>query len=448
MRHLPAGWALGFMFFGIASALTFGSARILTFILSVGFLLAGLALDFFRTDLRYAMPREVSQQNPFIWLTLTYLVVVGQGVWINGLDVDSVLRSLSGGVLILGATLASHRGLAIHPTLLRMGLLGYLAAGVIVGFAGSATSPCRSDKCSPVGVLYKGGFTHENMMGWAAVLSAIVLLGSVVRRRDRRFLLLALASLSLGLAVLSGARTSLYAGVATAVAFGGVMLFRRWRTAVAATVPILCSGVGLYLIHRAQVEDFSTRGRRWVVIRDSLDGVTSVFGHGLTAWVDLQPQFAIPTSTHSVYGAILIQGGLLALVPFTMFLVVATRRAQQSGALEVVVLLHFVAFQAIMETVWEPSVLVQRGWVLVALAMTIPAGYSPARGRRIQPPEHRSYVDVRHHPYRSPQSVDVTRETRVSHEVALRQQHTEQLQLGLTAPARHREPARHRGLSA
>lgn len=407
MRQLPVFWSIGFMSFGILSAVTSGSLRLLAFALSVGCLLVGIALDFFQGNRRDSMPRAVSRQNPFLWLAFTYLVVVLQSLWLSGIDAASIVRSLPGGVLVITAAIASHRGLAIHPELLKIGLLLFLATGVVLGFVSSPTTPCRADKCSPLGVLFKGGFTHENMMGWAAVLAAIVLFGSALRKPHRRLTLLMLASVATGLGVLSGARTSLYAGVATALAFAVVMMFQRSRTVVSALVPIACSLTGTYLIHRAQVEDFSTRGRRWVVIRETLDGVTSIFGNGLSAWADLQPQFAVPTSTHSVYGALLIQGGLLALVPFTIFLAVATRRAQASGAIEVVVLLHFIAFQAILETVWEPAVLVQRGWIIIAVALSVPIGYVPRRRQNRASPAHYEYLDVRDSPTRSAYPVRV-----------------------------------------
>ena len=383
------------MLFGIVSALTFGSLRILAFLLSVGFLLAGIVVDFLRTPEGVSKRRELSQQNPFIWLTLCYLLVVAQGLWLNGLDIDGIARSLPGGVLVMTAALASHRGLAIPPALLKLGLLAFVFSGVVLGFAGSSTNPCRSDKCSPIGALYKGGFAHENMMGFTAVLAGIVLVGSVLQRSDRRLPLLAVASFCGALAVLSGARTSLYAGVATALALGIVLLFKRWRGAAAGLVPVLCAGVGAYLIQVAQVEDFSRRGRRWMVVRDSLDdGVMSIFGNGLTAWADVQPLFNHPTSTHSLYGSVLIHGGLLALIPFALFLVVATRRAQRFGSIEIVVLLHFIAFQGIMETVWEPSVLVQRGWVVIAVAMTVPSVSAPRPQPEYPQPSYYEYLDL------------------------------------------------------
>lgn len=382
------------MLFGIVSSVTSGSARVGSFVLCVVCLLVGVALDFFQGREHTELSNGASNKNPFVWLLLTYLAVVAQSIWLNGLEADAIVRSLPGGALVAAAALASHRRLAIHPMLLRFGLLAYLATGVILGFAGTPTTSCRADKCSPIGVLYKGGFTHENMMGWASVLAAIVVLGSLARRSDRQVWLLGLASVCAALAVLSGARTSLYAAVATAIALAIVMLFQRGRALIAATVPVLCVAMGVLLIHIAQPEDFSTRGRRWVVIRDSLDGVMSLFGNGLTAWVDLQPLFNNPTSTHSIYGTILVQGGMLALIPFALFLVVATRRAQRAGAIEVVVLLHFIAFQGMMETVWEPAVLVQRGWVLIAVALTIPTTQVARRPPRDRYQTPNTYLDL------------------------------------------------------
>jgi len=396
VRLIPSGWSLSLMMAGTIANVTTGQIRFaaLSFACVVLMIFVLINLPVTTLQNRYWL------KNPFVWAVGAYASIILQDLFLGGAHVQAIIWTLPMFVLIASAVLLWQQGFVLHPKDLRTGLYGFFAAGVLLGvFSSSATNPCREDKCSALGSLYQGAFPHENTMGYAASIAFIALFTSA-NNADRRYRwgLRAVAVIPLAAAVFSGARIAM-AGVVVAFVVDRVLrAFRRRSFPTAAfSAAVVCSSV--YLIYTSEVEDFSFRGRRWIVLRDSLSDFP-IFGNGVTAWDDLQSSFLLDTTTHSVYGSLLVHGGLLALALFAVFISRIAVFASISTQQEILPLWVFLMVQSVFYSIWEPAQLPTRGWVLVVIALAVRYREFPTKSRpNVDASRSRTWESQKYRPY-------------------------------------------------
>lgn len=350
----------------IAASLTMGGARSALLLLGVVILGCLLAFEFSIVPVDQRMAH-----NPLAFLLAAYVAILLQHLLLGSGTGQGLLRSFAGGLIIAIASMLATRRRAISKhtllTLLKLNIMASLAVGAA---SGTILKECRDDKCTAFGSLLRGGFVHENYMGYSA---SVLLLMSVTTMlvRSRRSVLPGVFWSAVALLCIywSGSRVSL--GISL-VAIALAVLFQRntrVRILVVALPIVSMSVLGVYLLAAAESADFTSRGRRWVAIRENLGGVLSPTGRGFGAWQELVATVVGETTPHSTYGAVLIHGGLLALIPFVMFLVGLSWNSLRSGSASLYAVSAYLAGRSVFETIWNPAALNEQLWLLLLFGL-------------------------------------------------------------------------------
>lgn len=369
-RQIPGFWAFSFMGSGIVANLTQGSVRFI----ALGLACASLAGFAFLAHLSTSNSRaRTTKGQPLAWLILAYISIVLQEFGRSDFDSSAVISSIPAIASIGSAGVIWLYGYSFSTKHLRYAIYAFFVGGVLVGLAvGRNVQPCRFGKCSPFGVLYTGGFSHENTMGYAAILAFTLIAFGTPHSRFPNVAFKAASFVPLLAAIASGARSTLYTAAITCLFLWSRRLWGAWEHLVYRTVPFVVSAMSLYLIYTVEQSDFSFRGRRWIAIRESLSPVP-ILGNGVGGWTDLTEGWIVTTTTsHSVYGSYLVQGGLVALFFYLCFLSLLLMNTRKRGAGELSALSIFFMVLSIFYSLWEPMSLASRGWVLLALVLSIP----------------------------------------------------------------------------
>lgn len=261
------------------------------------------------------------------------LLVSGFGLYVTlrsfgaGAPNSTLIAALAAAGLSLAASVLIRNGSNLSFRDASMLLAGYTAALVIAGLVlGDAWEVCRDDKCSLVGELYAGPFESENSIAFIGVIGICLAIatwpgGRLSRQAFTEPSVMVGAAYILLLA-LSGSRApmaGLLVGVLIAAVFGFRAVHPMWQRAIGFGVPVVCVVLSIVLISMATVDDYSFRGRLWVQLRDRI-GLRSVWGRGLDGWRPVQEALATDRFPHSQIGLLIVFGGWIAVVIYTVVL--------------------------------------------------------------------------------------------------------------------------------
>lgn len=249
---------------------------------------------------------------------------------------------------------------------------------VTVPLTPGAFIPCGKFKCTDFDAILQGPFESGNLLGLMAAISGALLLAS--SRISKKSVIPMVFLFAILYATMS--RTSalaLGAGVAL-IAFNSFLSTpkRSYRTSplstavVALSVSVLPIAIGMALVFRAHLSDFSNRGRIWILGREAVSGYAAS-GRGIDWWDALTHAGYFGKTfdrfPHSEYLLIYFSGGLIGLTLFAIVMFRVTASAIEnypSTARGAVVPLVF-AVCGIIEAIWNPLTIDAGTWLFFAL---------------------------------------------------------------------------------
>jgi len=225
------------------------------------------------------------------------------------------------------------------------------------------------DKCSFVGVLFRGAAESEN---YVAILASVTAIAALIGFRGRgRAAVIAFCFLVIAC---TGSRTGL---LTIAVMFGYCLVAHWWdrrnpqeRMPVAAAATISSTAVlfAMFQIYTADSSTLSRRGSIWIAVREAIDGWL-LTGVGLSKWGALQDVGESPQHFfHSSYALFLFSGGFVAILLFWLWSYAMLRarapdgRARSNAALVVLILAN-----SQTEVIWNPFAVDGLTWIYVLL---------------------------------------------------------------------------------
>lgn len=285
-----------------------------------------------------------------------------------------------GAVLLTATLLPPGRGAVVGAAV--GGLVVALAGGfsVAMGVDGSV-SPCRSDKCGPLGVLINGASGNENAYGLILAMTLpFVLLGfrGRVRAISTAYLV--------GMAFLTGGRSAGVAVVAVVFAVAFCRPRRAGTRILSTSVLAAGAAVGVLLpLYTSDASAFTTRGYAWAVVRDRFSNAP-LLGHGIDAWSSLYDIGVINReatySAHNLWMDALFVGGLSACVLTAVTLVMILRT---NGLANALLPLTAVLYGGIFERPWTVTAANLLVWVLPAMILLPRSGADLVPGVVVEP---------------------------------------------------------------
>jgi hypothetical protein len=324
--------------------------------------------------------RETALGGPDPARRLAWVVTGVMIVWCASVD-------LAVGEGIVGGRLPAYAG----------GLLTWLAVGLIAGtytltvravcFVGlvllsAMTIPTVAmdswwtdchvgdlDKCSFVGVLFRGPAESEN---YIAILTSLTAVAAQVSFRGRtRVGVLAYCILVLGC---TGSRTGL---LTVALLSTYCLVADRWdRRQPQQRLSVLAAGTissvailfAMFQVYTAVPGTLSRRGAIWIAVRDALEGWVFT-GVGVSKWAALQDIGESPQHFfHSTYALFLFAGGVVSVVLFWLWSYLMLRAGSLDGrarGCSALVVLFLVYSQT--EVIWNPLAVDGLTWIYLLL---------------------------------------------------------------------------------
>ncbi|TQK30592.1 hypothetical protein FBY28_3619 [Arthrobacter sp. SLBN-53] len=249
---------------------------------------------------------------------------------------------------------------------------------VTVPLTPGAFIPCGKFKCTDFDAILQGPFESGNLLGLMAAISGALLLATCsISKKSMVTMVFLFAILYATMSRTSS--LALGAGVAL-MAFNRFLSMpkRSYRasplsiTLVALSVSVLPIAIGMALVFRAQLSDFSNRGRIWILGREAVSGYAAS-GRGIDWWDALTHAGYFGKTfdrfPHSEYLLIYFSGGLIGLALFAVVMFRVTASAienYRSTARGAVVPLVF-AVCGIIEAIWNPLTIDAGTWLFFAL---------------------------------------------------------------------------------
>lgn len=308
--------------------------------------------------------------------------------------------------LFLGASVLP-RGGGARLGVAAVALSVSIASGLLLLFDYAAVFRyCRTDKCGPLGTLFFGVTTGENVLG---MILAAALPGVFLAFRGRVRWVLGLYVISV--IYLCGSRTALLAALIIAV----VVLFTQlnstrpssvWATLVAAATAVSGLLVGLLLPYLPLSPDsFTNRTYLWQLAIGEL-GSSEVWGFGGLHWSDQTSNGVISRdqaySVHNQWLDIRYTAGLVGVALFVMLLILTYRKTARGYAAAGTLMLLPVILTGFFERTWAFGVLDVFGWMAAATLLSFEPAEDPIvrdltsgsadRMRRLAPTQYRQRV--------------------------------------------------------
>lgn len=264
----------------------------------------------------------LSGRQPLTWLAVPGLIITAFTILRGNLEVGHVLGLLVGVVVLLAAPAVRLD----RPAMAALGVyaLGFVAVVWMVALAmpGDAIKVCRPDKCGLVGGLLQSFMGHEQVLGLyvAFLVPALAFL--------RRPLFVLGLVVHLATVAATGSRTAaLTVVVTTSIAVilhyppTRLVVIRRQVLILGAVVPAVATGVSLVTFLAMEAASLTDRGAIWELIRSRLNGTDVLTGPGggmfEEAFRRSETTWQIPHA-HNQVANLLVEGGLLALAPFVV----------------------------------------------------------------------------------------------------------------------------------
>lgn len=306
-----------------------------------------------------------------IGLSLNILVVfttaLNHGQFISAPQI--VLAAAVMACALLDGGRGAYVGAAIFGSTLA--IVSGLAAAVRYNLA---VSPCRIDKCGPLGVLFHGVMSHENALGIALVLALpFVYLG--FRGRPRIILTLYVAAM----AWMTGSRTAVIGLMATLF----VLLALRpsldrpanpGRRLIGWCVVVAGFVVGVVLPElNADPQRYTGRGYMWGVALEHL-GDSPFFGLGESAWSGLSSEHINPLSysAHNQWLDTRFIAGWLGFALLVGIIVAILRAAGMKYRLAVLAVITAPIYIGITERPWSIVGIDPMSFSLLAAILSAP----------------------------------------------------------------------------
>lgn len=239
--------------------------------------------------------------------------------------------------------------------------------------------PCGKFKCTDFDAILQGPFESGNLLGLMAAISGALLLASSHVSKKSTITTMVFLFAILYATMSRTSALALGAGVALIITNSLLSTPKRsYRssplstTVVALSVSVLPIAIGMTLVFRAQLSDFSNRGRIWILGREAVSGYAAS-GRGIDWWDALTHAGYFGKTfdrfPHSEYLLVYFSGGLIGLALFAVVMFRVTGSAienYRSIARGAVVPLVFTVC-GIIEAIWNPLTIDAGTWLFFAL---------------------------------------------------------------------------------
>lgn len=279
------------------------------------------------------------------------------------------------------------RGLAVALAIVSLSLWAHFAIDPV-----ASASPCRADKCSPIGGLMHGFFSQENTLG--LYVASLIPTAAAVRARTLRWLVVALA---LSIIIATGGRTPMLSAMAgllgmyIAAPFRGEAprTFTRMIRPVA-WLPLLAFLASTALFVALPPAALTGRGEIYALVKKGL-AEAPLLGPGsaklLDAYSNGQAGWVI-AHEHGEAPHILNTGGIVLFVVFVIALFQVAARSWRAPGILPIAFAVMPAVGFLSEPTWMFDVRGSNFWTLVVTSTLVAASAGGAQdGRGSPPPE-------------------------------------------------------------
>lgn len=277
--------------------------------------------------------------------------------------------------LFLGASVLP-RGAGAKLGIAAVGLSVALVSGFMLPlYYSNAFRVCRADKCGPLGNLYFGLTTGENIIGLivAAAIPAVFL---AFRSSTKWFL----ASYLLLVVFISGSRTSLQTailvfGLAFVLAVAKKGQAHKWAVRLTSGVAVAGLAVGIILPHLdLNPTAFTNRAYLWQLANQQLSESPFV-GFGALVWGDQVSGGLISRdeaySVHNQWLDLLYTSGILGAILCVVIAAILLRHTKPGTAHMSALLFIPVVSSGILERTWAFGLLDVFGWMAAATILAL-----------------------------------------------------------------------------